>query len=230
MSVVNLADYRPSPRFDEEAWTQARIEQSDAEDGAWSALQTIVLDPVDADPENPLTRSFSAEYDSAGGEWFRVVFIDEDGDEEPTNPLQVTGPSYRPLVGDVAALIRTRTKPRDGQEYLGTFNENTTPTADQVESLISQAVGAVDGTVGPVSDALEARAGNVAAIYAAMLVELSYFPEQIDTDRSPYEKLKELYDQALSGLLAATLGNSPRKGIFSVPMRSAALSDDAVLS
>lgn len=133
---------------------------------------------------------------------------------------------WAPTVDDVAALVRVRTKPADGQVPLGTFNTSTRPTEFQVETLITQAVGYVQSIIGTdLDEDLYDRAGNVAALYAAMLVELSYYPEQISTDRSPYEKLKELFDGAMSGLLGATLGNSPRKGIYSVPMRSPALVD-----
>lgn len=142
----------------------------------------------------------------------------------------VTGPAYRPRVEDVAALVRARTKPTDGQVPLGTFNETTYPTGEQVESLITQAVLEVDARIGTVGPTLRARAGNVAALYAAMLVELSYFPEQIDTDQSPYDRLKELYDQALAGLLAAVLGNSPRKGLYTVPVRSEVVPLDGTLT
>ena len=51
--VVSLADFRPSPRYDATAWTQARIEEGTASVGPWVVLETQNLSPVDADPANP---------------------------------------------------------------------------------------------------------------------------------------------------------------------------------
>lgn len=137
-------------------------------------------------------------------------------------------PEWDPSVADVAALIRARTKPRDGQSYTGTFNDATNPTEAQVQELVDQAVGEVEARTGTVPDAQEPRAGNVAAIYAAMLVELSYFPEQINTDQSPYDRLKELYDEAITGLIESIRGNGPRKGLYSVELTTPALSSDTL--
>lgn len=136
---------------------------------------------------------------------------------------------WSPDLEDVGALVRVRTKPIDGQTATGTFTSNTRPTDQQVEQLIIQAVGYVEAAIGTLAEDLYDRAEHVAAIYAAMLVELSYFPEQVNTDQSPYEKLKELFDGAMSGLLGAVLGNSPRKGVYSVPMRSPVLADADVI-
>lgn len=127
-------------------------------------------------------------------------------------------PDWSPTVAQVGSLLRTRTK-GPNMEYLGTFTTETVPTEDQVESLIPQAVGEVEARTGEIPESLESRAGNVAALYAAMLVELSYFPEQVGSDVSPYDQLKELFDGAMEGLLSATMGNSPRKGLYSVPLR-----------
>lgn len=43
----------------------------------------------------------------------------------------------------------------------------------------------------------------VAAVNTALKIELSYFPEQINTGRSPYPQLKQLFDDSLRRLLMA---------------------------
>ncbi|NAZ73858.1 hypothetical protein GTQ99_00235 [Kineococcus sp. T13] len=48
---------------------------------------------------------------------------------------------------------------------------------------------------------MEGAAAELVALRAAMAVELSYFPEQIQTDSSPYDRLKELYDQGVKAAL-----------------------------
>jgi hypothetical protein len=52
----------------------------------------------------------------------------------------------------------------------------------------------------------------MAALYTAMLVELSYFPNQIGSDRSPYEKYKELYDEGMEALTEAIAENCDSGG------------------
>jgi hypothetical protein len=109
---------------------------------------------------------------------------------------------WTPATTDVAALLRARTKDTNGNE-VGDFNDDTRPTGAEVESLISSAVGEVSSRIGtdtPCEAGLLQRSKGSAALYAAMLVELSYFPEQVRTDRSPYDRYKELYDDGITSL------------------------------
>ena len=57
--VITLEDYVPAARFDSIPWTQARIEEGATIDGAFAAIQTIAISPVDADPSTPAARSFT---------------------------------------------------------------------------------------------------------------------------------------------------------------------------
>lgn len=92
--VVPLRDFRPAARWDNKPFTQARIEEAPAADGPWTALETITLDPVDANPANPQKRNFNTELGTALNYWYRVVFLDADGDvSSPTNPIQHTAPA-----------------------------------------------------------------------------------------------------------------------------------------
>jgi hypothetical protein len=100
---------------------------------------------------------------------------------------------WAPLVADVGAILRARTKDSNGNE-LGTFTANTRPTGDQIDELIETAITDIESEVGSVPDVLQDAARRGAAIGTALLVELSYFPEQIANGRSPYDQLKELYD------------------------------------
>ena len=106
---------------------------------------------------------------------------------------------WAPLVADVGAILRARTKDSNGNE-LGTFTANTRPTGDQVDELIETAITDIESEVGSVPDVLQDAARRVAALGTALLVELSFFPEQISTGRSPYDQLKELYDARFARL------------------------------
>jgi len=113
--VVSLEDYRPSPRYDNLAWTGARIEEGTASVGPWTVLETIVLNPVDADPANPAYRSFTTQLGSAAEQWYRVVFIDVSGDTGlPTYSVQNVADD-RPVyasVDELATLLRVSASSR----------------------------------------------------------------------------------------------------------------------
>jgi hypothetical protein len=132
-----------------------------------------------------------------------LLFLQQQTDPQTLN--------YVPTVAEVGALIRARTKDTAGNE-LGTFTDATRPTGDQAEAESLFAVDQVWGRLGQnpeaagitaATTALFPQARRAAAIYAAMLIELSYFPEQIQDDQSPYDRLKELYDQAIANLAAS---------------------------
>lgn len=132
--------------------------------------------------------------------------------------LTVSGSAeWAPTVDDVAAILPARADH-------GTFDENTRPTDVQVEVLIDRAMDEIAGRIGGfdiLSDHNRALARDLAAIRAAMGVELGYYPEQTNTDRSAYENLRELYETGLEGLIGGIPdSDSTRKGLYSVPMRT----------
>lgn len=105
----------------------------------------------------------------------------------------------------VAALLRTRTKDDVGNE-LGVFSSATRPTADQVAELLAEATRRVVSMIGtdePCEEDLALDAATLIHQRTAMMIELSYFPEQINTDRSPYQQIKELYDGDIKSLIEA---------------------------
>lgn len=89
---------------------------------------------------------------------------------------------WAPSVEDVAALMRALTKPTDGQDPLGTFNEDTRPTGNQVEELISHATDEVAAAFasGEVPESSWDPAKQAAILKVAFLIEVSYFPERAD--------------------------------------------------
>lgn len=111
---------------------------------------------------------------------------------------------FAPTPDVVGAILRTRTKDTNGNE-IGTFNEDTRPSGVQVASLILQGAGDLALAVGSpdLPEILWDSARTVAAYRTGMLIELTYFPEQVALGRSPYPQLKELYDEALVALRAA---------------------------
>lgn len=112
-------------------------------------------------------------------------------------------------VDAVGTLLRARTRNTQGVE-VGTFDEDTRPTEDQVLSLINTAVEDLASVVGTeLGESLWSRAATVTTYKVAMLVELSYFPEQVSRGNSPYEQLRDLYTESLKNFLKAAAAEAP---------------------
>jgi hypothetical protein len=109
----------------------------------------------------------------------------------------------RPSVTDVAGLLRARTKVRGGGEA-GTFNTETRPTGTEVEGLIDDAMDDVLTRVqAPTAGSdYERRVRGAIRLYAAVLVEMSYFPEQAKSNHSPAAMYQTLYASRLKSLIA----------------------------
>lgn len=110
---------------------------------------------------------------------------------------------YAVMRAGVGALLRARTKIPNGGE-LGTFTDKTRPTAVQVDVLIDQAIEDVVAQIGvpEVGAALEEKAQRAAALYAAVLVEASFYPEQVASGRSPADLYEKLYENRMKALVA----------------------------
>jgi hypothetical protein len=110
--------------------------------------------------------------------------------------------SWAPTVQDVANLLRARTITANGGE-VGNFTSATRPNADEVTGLIEQAHADVQDAVGPmviIPPVCINSATSLVALGAALRIEMSYYPEQVGSGRSPYAQLKKLYDDALKRL------------------------------
>ena len=116
---------------------------------------------------------------------------------------------YLPTPTDVARLLRARTKDAHGQE-LGDWSDETRPTTEEVADLIDQAVGPVLARIGRLDapEDMPERYANVipaarhlVALGAAMLVEKSYFPEQVLSERSAYTAYQAEYADCLDSLI-----------------------------
>jgi len=136
----------------------------------------------------------------------------------------MTGTGGRPTVDDVALLIRARTKDSMGNE-VGTFDDETRPTADQVEEQIDAAVALVGMRLPApenLPDNLMPAVASVVAYRAALRVEKSYFPEQVRSDRSAYDQLLAEYTTDLEALVEAAYGGTDAGGgdIAMIPVGS----------
>lgn len=109
-------------------------------------------------------------------------------------------PAYTPTPTDVARLLRARTKDANGVE-LGDWSAETRPTDTEVADLIDQATGPVLAELGRLEDPLDPEryadllpaASFLVALGTACLIEKSYYPEQLNSDRSAYTHYRDEY-------------------------------------
>lgn len=144
---------------------------------------------------------------------YTVVWQGPETSQTASEPVVVES-GVRPSIASVASLLRARTKTRGGGE-VGTFTANTRPMDSEVELLIDEAQDEVLGKVQPVDPTLppgggfnapgsdyERRIRRAVALYAAILVELSYFPEQVRNNQSPVATYQQLYESRVRALIA----------------------------
>lgn len=228
--IHSFTQVTPPARYDGVAWTAALAQEAASSEGPYTLRQTVTL-PVDATPSTPNPVDITVTAATLPDGWFRFVFRDAGGNQSgPTLPVRSPGDNATlgfavPSGEAVAALLHARTMDRDGNE-LGVFGDNTRPTGAQAAALAAQAAGDVAARIGYglLADPLSGLATNVAAIRAAMLIELSYFPEQSAGDQSPYEQLRALYEQQLGFLSDAVAGDTSgtNNRLTQVPVRSLA--------
>lgn len=201
--VVSLEGFTPGQRYDDQPWTQARIEQATARSGPFTAIETVTFADPDADPMAPKTRDFTTDLATIAQGWFRVVFLDPTGAEQDSAAVYFPGGGSRPTVEEVGALIRARTKTSlsGGGTEVGTFNANTRPTGDEVTSMIERIDSSLAVRLGAnLPEVVWPAVRETIALKAAMWVERARQPEQISDTQSAYSELKEEYEEAWTAL------------------------------
>ena len=124
--------------------------------------------------------------------------------------MTVAFDTLRPTVQMVADLVRTRTILEGGQT-VDTFTSGTYPTGQQVERLIDQATNAIFVQLpGSVSEPWAPAGTHLAALYAAILVEASYYREQLTDDQ--IQLYRDLLISGIRGLGAAISGGGEEAG------------------
>lgn len=201
---VTFSRYRPSGRTDGIKWTQISIQEAawssdTGEPSGFSEIETKTI-PDYLDPAEPPYLTFATENGTQQPGWYKIVFRSVI-DEEETAPQLFRGGTYLPGTRDVALYIKNRTVDAHNQ-YLGDFTDETEVTKEEVEDLIKKARETVltnfdqDPNV-PIPTESQQSITNLISLYAAMLVELTKYSEQVATRISPYEQLKQLYDEQL---------------------------------
>jgi hypothetical protein len=206
MTVVTFTDYTPVPRFDGIPWTTVMIEESDSETGPWNLIDTQNLVPVDADPTDPMSRSFTTSNATldVGVGWYMVSFGDVNNNVQETPPTFNGVPiEWTPTLIDVGHVVLSRTRDNNGV-VLGTFTDVTQPTDEEVDILIQKAIDDIIPLIGTdIPESLIGEAQNVASIRTAMYIELTFFANEVAMNRSVYPELKVLFDEKILALSKA---------------------------
>lgn len=205
--VVTFQGFTPPAREDGEAWANALVFESASEAGPWTQIDTVQLSPVDVDPSAPVERNFTTEEGTLEQGWYYIQYEDANGDLSSDSPPIFNSPAanyaYLPSLAEVGARLRNRTRD-DGGNLVGTFNANTEPTGPQANHLIQIAATDVADVIGvSLDESLYQTARSAVSLRAAMLIELTYFDDQVQTGRSPYQQLKEMFDDKMKTLTKA---------------------------
>lgn len=166
-------------------------------DGAlWSVTLDGPIDPGEYmlvwrtnDPEPPAFEAMLPLFVSATG-----VAVAADGEPFPL----VDEDAIRPSTDEIALLSNTRTAGGGGGE-INTFNEETDPTAQQVDTLIDQAVEAVLTQL-PTRFSVDHydRVQHAISLYTLLLLEGSFFREQLES--SSTDLWRDLFTSTMTNL------------------------------
>lgn len=108
--VISFENYVPIERYDATAWEQVRIYEAASATGPWTLIDTVDLDPIDADPTDPAERNITtAAATDEQGLWYRFVWVDGATNvSSPTDAVQnVVAAAARDLctLDDVLSLV-----------------------------------------------------------------------------------------------------------------------------
>jgi hypothetical protein len=148
----------------------------------------LIVKVANQQPDNPLVIDAVA----ISG-YVTVTEATPEPEPEPESTYDDTTDDLIPTVDDVALLLRTRTAGISaatgglggdtGPVDVTTFDEDTRPTGEEVEAVIDQAFHAMSGRfAGPIPDASEGTARHAIALYAAVMIEVSFFRETMNQE------------------------------------------------
>lgn len=116
-------------------------------------------------------------------------------------------PAWAPTTADVGSILHARTTEVGTGETLGDFGPTTIPTGVQVDGIIERAAAEVVAAVGAIpapTATIDAQATAKTAVtyLAGMMVELSFFPNQVGDDNDVYARLEARFNNLMATLAA----------------------------
>jgi hypothetical protein len=215
--VITFKGLRPSSRTDGIKWTLSTIEESapsgtNGDPTTWATVESFPIADY-PDPASPPTFDRTTDLATLLPGWYRVRFNDPGAGVQYTSPRYFDSELFRPSTRMVAAYIKNRTVDSNNN-YLGDFTSATVVTDAEVEELITVAKQRVLRKLDadpnePIPVESHLAITSAIALYTAMLVELTKFSEQIQTNRSPYPHLFDLWKEMWPDLVEDVTGVPP---------------------
>lgn len=227
MPVISFTNVVPPLRYDGLPWTKVEIAEAATLAGPWTVLETQTLTSPDTDPTQPAERDVTTNSAVLLNGLYMLTFIDAAGGrsqavEQTSDATAVV----RPTVRELGAFMRARTvSAGTGGSEVGTFDTTTRPTAQEADEIIDLAVSEVLTRTGEdTPDRFVRQTAYVVLLYAAMLVELTFYRNEITRDQSAYGEYQALYKDGIDALGKAIADEGPagdQPGFVSVPVMNA---------
>lgn len=201
--VVTLEEFSPAPRYDGLPWTQVRIREAPERDGAWTVLETRALDPLDADPSDPATRSFTTGLATLPSGWYQLVWVDAAGREDASDAVYSSAEIS--VYTSVQAVRRALAPGGSEDATLGT----AASLADQdLYRAIGEAAAEINSKLSaryslpftdPTPPLLEALNRDIAAFLATLVYRRNQPLPAEDPVRLRYQRAQALLDRLADG-------------------------------
>jgi hypothetical protein len=105
--IVSFTGYTAPARYDDQPWTQVRIEEAAASTGTWATIDTQDIDPVDTDASNPEPHNYTTIHGTGPDLWYRLTYLDADANESaPTSPSQNTAVASYASTTDLFRILK----------------------------------------------------------------------------------------------------------------------------
>ncbi len=224
--IVSFTAISPPLRYDAQPWETVQISEAPTLSGPWTVIDSQSLSPLDPDPSQPLQRDFTTHLATISEGFYSLTFLDgAGGSSHPLAQIEDNPSAIKPSLSDLGSFMRARTVVAGtGGTEAGTFTAATRPTAAEADAILNQAVEVVLMTVGAeIPDRMLLQARFAVVIYAAQLIELTFFRNEVAKDQSAYAQYVALYKDLLSALKSSIEDAgpaAPEAAFWSVPVLS----------
>jgi hypothetical protein len=150
-------------------------------------------------------------------------------DPHPEHPIVLPAIAWLPVPQQVADILRARTKDDQSSE-IGAWTANTRPTEYEVYGLIQTAASdtlAAVNLLHPDYEDPDGAACSLCTYRAAMLIELSYWPEQAAAFRggsqSAFSEYRAMWEAGVEALTNKLAGPADGGSTYSAQYRSSTM-------
>ena len=108
---------------------------------------------------------------------------------------------YAPTLAEIGKRIKARTLATDTGKRIGTFTDETNPTAEDVQTYIEDGLSEVAARIGTDIDNEYWPPAKFAVImHVCMTIELSMYPESTNDEGSAYKSFEKRFNAAIEAI------------------------------